>query len=159
MVSDFKMPEINGIQLAEKIREKSDIPIILYTGQGSEEVAEAAFNVGVDDYMRKELDPSHYQVLAKRIKSVVEKKRSDKFYRTILEQTRDAILIYVDNKVVYTNKAMLNLLGLKDHSEMIENPFNYALEGDREKAKARLKEVMTSFLSSTSRFEGCCRRY
>ena len=144
VVSDFKMPEINGIQLAEKIREKSDIPIILYTGQGSEEVAEAAFNVGVDDYMRKELDPSHYQVLAKRIKSVVEKKRSDKFYRTILEQTRDAILIYVDNKVVYTNKAMLNLLGLKDHSEMIENPFNYALEGDREKAKARLKEVMTS---------------
>ena len=48
------MPKMNGIELAQKIRETSDIPIILYTGQGSEEVAELAFSVGIDDYLRKE---------------------------------------------------------------------------------------------------------
>ena len=45
---------MNGIELAQKILETSDIPIILYTGQGSEEVAELAFSVGIDDYLRKE---------------------------------------------------------------------------------------------------------
>lgn len=67
IVSDYIMPKMNGIELAQRIREKSAIPFILYTGQGSEEVAEWAFVVGVDDYIRKEFDSSHYQVLVKRI--------------------------------------------------------------------------------------------
>jgi len=77
LVTDFQMPLMNGIDLARIIREKHGIPIILYTGQGSEEVAEAAFTVGIDDYLRKEMDPSHYQVLAKRIRHVVEKKQAE----------------------------------------------------------------------------------
>ncbi len=42
------------IELAEQVRSESNIPIILYTGKGSEEVAEKAFAVGVNDYFRKE---------------------------------------------------------------------------------------------------------
>ena len=71
VVSDFQMPNMDGIELARRIRETSDIPFIIYTGRGSEEVAEAAFTVGVDDYIRKEMNPSHYQVLARRIRSAV----------------------------------------------------------------------------------------
>ncbi len=67
VVSDFVMPGMNGIELANRVRETSTIPFILYTGQGNEEVAERAFAAGVDDYIRKEFDHSHYQVLAKRI--------------------------------------------------------------------------------------------
>ena len=60
IVSDYKMPRMNGIELAQKVREISDIPFILYTGLGSEEVASDAFNVGVNDYLRKENEPDHY---------------------------------------------------------------------------------------------------
>lgn len=77
VVSDYKMPGIDGIEFARRIRESSDVPYILYTGHGSEEVAERAFSVGIDDYLRKELDPSHYQVLVKRIRSAVEKHRTE----------------------------------------------------------------------------------
>lgn len=59
IVLDFVMPEMNGLELAKRIRAKHDVPVILYTGQGSEEVAEEAFAIGVDDYIRKELSPSH----------------------------------------------------------------------------------------------------
>ncbi|MEE8355616.1 MAG: response regulator, partial [Candidatus Bathyarchaeia archaeon] len=69
VVSDFQMPIMDGVELARRVRETSDIPFILYTGRGSEEVAEAAFTVGIDDYLRKEVDPSHYRVLAKRIRA------------------------------------------------------------------------------------------
>ena len=93
VVTDYVMPKLNGIELAALIRKEFDIPIIIYTGQGSEEVAEAAFSVGIDDYLRKEMDPSHYQVLAKRIRSVVEKKRVDILYKTVIEQARDALII------------------------------------------------------------------
>ena len=76
VVSDFQMPILDGTELAKRIREFSDIPIILYTGRSSEEVAETAFAAGVDDYIRKESNPSHYQILARRIRAVVEKKRA-----------------------------------------------------------------------------------
>ena len=78
IVSDFQMPGMDGIELAWRIRETSNIPFIIYTGRGSEEVAEAAFNIGVNDYIRKETTPSHYQVLARRIRVAVEKHRKRK---------------------------------------------------------------------------------
>ena len=48
VVSDFQMPRLDGIEVARKIRETSKIPIILYTGRGSEDVAADAFAVGID---------------------------------------------------------------------------------------------------------------
>ena len=77
VVSDYQMPQLDGIELTRRVRKFSDIPFIIYTGRGSEEVAEAAFTVGVDDYLRKELNTSHYQVLARRIRASVEKSWSE----------------------------------------------------------------------------------
>jgi len=125
VVTDYQMPKINGVELAEKIRESFDLPIIIYTGQGSEEIAEAAFSAGIDDYLRKEMDPSHYQVLAKRIRQAVEKKRTETLYKTVVEQTRDALSIFVDGRVVFANQSTLDLLGVKDFSEIFGTyPFN-----------------------------------
>ncbi len=78
VVTDYMMPGMDGLELASRIRESSDIPIILYTGRGSEEVAEKASHIGVNDYIRKEMDPTHFTVLSKRIKEAVMKHRADK---------------------------------------------------------------------------------
>ena len=113
IVSDYKMMSMNGIELAQKVREKSDVPFILYTGQGSEEVAELAFTSGVDDYLRKETEPTHYQVLAKRIKHTVEKHRTEELYRKVVEESRDAIIIIVDNKAAFLNQAACDMIGFE----------------------------------------------
>lgn len=143
VVTDYVMPKLNGIELAALIRKEFDIPIIIYTGQGSEEVAEAAFSVGIDDYMRKEMDPSHYQVLAKRIRSAVEKKRVDNLYRTVIEQSRDAFTILVDHKVVFANKATYDLVGVHNSEELLgKNPFPLILTDNRKKAERRYHEAL-----------------
>ncbi|MCW4048900.1 MAG: ATP-binding protein [Candidatus Bathyarchaeota archaeon] len=97
IISDYSMPKINGIQLASKIRGFSDILIIIYTGQGSEEVAEAAFYASVDDYLRKEVDPSHYQMLAKRIRNNVDKKRVKKKLKILIDNIPDVFYIADQN--------------------------------------------------------------
>ena len=119
IVSDYKMLSMNGIELAQKVREKSDIPFILYTGQGSEEVAELAFTSGVDDYLRKETEPTHYQVLAKRIKHTVEKHRTEELYRKVVEESRDAIIIIVDNKAAFMNQAACDMIGVEGTQDCI----------------------------------------
>jgi len=77
IVADHILPGITGLELAEQIRRVSSVPIILYTGKGSQEIAAKAFSAGIDDYMRKEPDPRHFEVLAKRIRRVVEKHRNN----------------------------------------------------------------------------------
>ena len=78
VISDYKMVSMTGIELFHKVRERSDVPFILYTGKGSEEVVESAFKEGMDSYMKKEADPCHYQVLSKRIRQIVEGRRAKK---------------------------------------------------------------------------------
>jgi len=78
VVSDYKMVSMTGIELFQKVRKRSDVPFILYTGRGGEEVAESAYEAGMDGYMKKEVDPCHYQSLSKRIRQIVEGRRARK---------------------------------------------------------------------------------
>jgi len=73
IVSDYQMPEQNGIEFLEYIREEyPDLPFILYTGKGSEEVASDAISAGVTDYLQKDGGTTQYTVLANRIRNAVE---------------------------------------------------------------------------------------
>ena len=104
IISDYDMPETDGISFAQRIRELSHIPIIIYTGKGSEEIAERAFAAGIDDYIRKEMEPAHYQVLAKRIRHVVEQRRAEESYRGLFENASDAIYIHsLDGRLLDIN--------------------------------------------------------
>jgi len=129
IVSDYQMSGMTGIQLAEKIKSRMSIPFILYTGRGSEEVAEAAFKVGIDDYIRKEIEPAHYQVLAKNIQNVVERARGEKSLKASEEKFRrffmnQPVLCYMVSKegnIVEVNEAVLDTLGYA-REELIGKP-------------------------------------
>jgi PAS domain S-box-containing protein len=110
---------MDGVELAKQIRESSDIPIIMYTGKGSEEVASRAFSVGVDDYIRKEMDPSHYEVLARRIRAAVGAHRSEKSLHkrdqelsSMIENSIDGIFrVEMARGITRCNPAFLKLFG------------------------------------------------
>ena len=136
IVSDYKMPNFDGVQLAFTIRETSDIPIILYTGHGSEEVASAAFEAGVDGYIWKESSASHYQVLSKRIRMVVEKyelvrnlRASEAKFRAIAERSIDVIYTSdMNGNVTYISPAVERLGGYKP-MDVIGNSFKKYVTG------------------------------
>ena len=75
VVSDYKMPGRSGIELCREIRKTSNIPFIIYTGWESELVAKAALDAGVDYYIKKQENLSHYHNLAKSIEHAVENRR------------------------------------------------------------------------------------
>ena len=57
ILSDYQMPGLNGIQLLEKVRNQGiQTPFIMLTGQGNEDLAIEAFNLGADCYIEKEAD-------------------------------------------------------------------------------------------------------
>jgi PAS domain S-box-containing protein len=74
IVSDYDMPTRNGIEFLKRVRDDHpDLPFILYTGKGSEEVASDAISAGVTDYLQKETGTSQYTVLANRIRNAVDR--------------------------------------------------------------------------------------
>ena len=72
IVSDYDMPGRNGIEFLERVREeRPDLPFVLYTGKGSEEVASDAIAAGVTDYLQKGYGDDQYALLANRIENAV----------------------------------------------------------------------------------------
>jgi PAS domain S-box-containing protein len=79
IVSDYDMPGQNGIEFLENLREEyPDLPFILYTGKGSEEIASEAISAGVTDYLQKQNSTEQYELLANRIQNVVSARRDAK---------------------------------------------------------------------------------
>ncbi len=144
ILTDLKMPEIDGLELAKTIRSNNKgIPIIIYTGQGTEEVAEKAFSIGINDYIRKELTPSHYQVLAKRIRDVVEKKRTEQIYLKIVESTKEAIVIVRDETLIFTNQAFADMLGYENPKLLFGiNVMKFIVPKNQVEIKDRLNKYM-----------------
>ncbi|MDS0284573.1 hybrid sensor histidine kinase/response regulator [Haloarcula onubensis] len=83
VVSDFDMPGESGIAFLETVRgDYPDLPFILFTGKGSEEVASEAISAGVTDYLQKTIGAEQYELLANRIATAVDQ------YRTARELER-----------------------------------------------------------------------
>lgn len=74
VVSDYQMPEMDGLDLLERLRKdrETDIPFIMFTGKGEEEVALEALDLGADRFMQKKGDPeTQYLVLSQAIKQEI----------------------------------------------------------------------------------------
>ena len=107
ILSEYTLPEMNGVELALKVKEFKDIPFVLYTGRGSEEIVLEAFAAGVDGYVRKEADPEHYEKVAREIRKAVErggrfksveciKNNSLPDFPKAIAQGRSVIILYED---------------------------------------------------------------
>ncbi len=91
VVSDYDMPEMDGLAFLNEVRDRDeDVPFVLYTGKGSEEVAARAIEAGVDAYLRKQTGLAQYTVLANRIQTLVDKLWTQRRARK-MEQTYELV--------------------------------------------------------------------
>jgi PAS domain S-box-containing protein len=120
VVSDYDMPGLNGIEFLEAVREEyPELPFILYTGKGSEEVASEAISAGVTDYLQKESGSDQFTILANRIVNAVERCRIERGaeqtraqLQAISEHSADAIMIIdSDSRIRFANPAVEDHFG------------------------------------------------
>jgi PAS domain S-box-containing protein len=109
IVSDYQMPEMDGIAFLKVVRARGDkTPFIIFTGKGREEVVIEALNSGADFYLQKGGEPrSQFAELVHKIRHAVSHRQADKAliaseerYRTIFENTGSATVIIEDNTII-----------------------------------------------------------
>jgi len=70
---DVMMPDLDGIEVMRRLRERTSVPIVLLTAKGSTSDKANGLDLGADDYMAK---PFHPDELAARVRSVLRRSTS-----------------------------------------------------------------------------------
>jgi signal transduction histidine kinase/CheY-like chemotaxis protein len=129
IVSDYEMPGRNGIEFLRDVRDEyPDLPVILFTGKGSEEVASEAISAGVTDYLQKGGGQDQFEVLANRIDNAVsrheaetELTRTNRLLSTLFDALPVGVLVEDESReVLAVNERHLELFGIDaDTAEIV----------------------------------------
>mgnify|MGYP002338671787 CR=1 FL=1 len=98
VVSDYDMPETDGIEFLRMVREiYPELPFVLFTGKGSEEVASEAISAGVTQYLRKRPGTQQYELLANRVIKAAEGHRAKKevdWHKAIIRNMGEGVYVF-----------------------------------------------------------------
>ena len=132
IVSDYQMPDMDGIALLKEIRaEFPDLPFIIFTGKGREEVAIEAFDNGADFYLQKGGNPTpQFLELGHKIIAAVRRRQAEKAlqdsetrYRNVVEDQTEFISRFLPNGThVFVNEAYCRYFN-KSRDEIIGKKF------------------------------------
>jgi PAS domain S-box-containing protein len=125
VVSDYEMPQKNGLQFLTELREQNNkIPFILFTGKGREEVAIQALNLGAEGYHNKQGSPETvYGELAHSIKLIVDRyklkevlREQDIRFRKLAAQTPGMLFQFLKRpdgtfRVPFTSDGIYDIFG------------------------------------------------
>lgn len=137
VVSDYMMPGMNGIAFLKEVRSLYDnIPFILFTGKGREEVVIDAINTGVDFYLQKGGDPaSQFAELSHKVKAAIERRRAVDALRNSEQRLADIInflpdatfAIDTEGRVIAWNRAIEEMTGIPAADMLGRGNYEYAI--------------------------------
>jgi len=127
IISDYQMPVKNGLDFLKELRESEvNIPFILFTGRGREEVAIEALNIGASGYINKFGKPAtvYGQLVHGIISSVKAKHVKDDLikFKTISDRANYGVmLIDLDGNMLYVNEALAKIHGYTENELVGKN--------------------------------------
>ncbi len=163
IVSDIKMPGMDGLELLARIAERHpDTPVLLITGHGEHELAIQAIRGGAYDYILKPIDRDDFVASLQRAlhtrqlrRQIEVQQRALEWYALSLEQqveqrtrelvttntTKDALLHMVAHELASP------LTSLKGHVQMIDRQLQRADEVEK------IRRTVSEVVRSMSRWE------
>jgi DNA-binding response OmpR family regulator len=104
---DIMMPGIDGLGVLRKIRETSDLPVIMLTAKGDETDRVVGLELGADDYLPKPFSPRE---LLARLRAVVRRTQAREIRQKL---SVSGVLVDLESRRVERDGAPVELTGLE----------------------------------------------
>jgi two-component system KDP operon response regulator KdpE len=106
VVLDITMPKLNGWDLCRRIRELSDVPIIMLTAQGREQDVVHGFELGADDYVTK---PFRIKEFAARVRSTLRRARAEPVAHEPIAYQDDHLIVDLERRRITVDGQLVKL--------------------------------------------------
>ncbi len=143
VISDYDMPHMDGLGFLKEVRSRhGNLPFLLFTGKGREEVVIEAVDNGVDYYIQKGHDmQGMIAELRYKIKRAIERRRIIDELEKSRQQMTDIINFLPDatfvrdihGRVIAWNHAMEQMTGVRSEDILGKGDYEYALPFYHEK--------------------------
>ena len=146
---DVMMPKLDGWSVLRKIRQESNLPVIMLTARGEEQDELFGFELGVDEYISKPFSP---KILVARVEAILkrvygETKQVKDYDGIIIDQ--EGRTVKVDGKSIDLSLREYELLKyLLDNEnialsrdKILNNVWNYDYYGDSRTIDSHIKKI------------------
>jgi len=146
---DVMMPKLDGWSVLRKIRQESNLPVIMLTARGEEQDELFGFELGVDEYISKPFSP---KILVARVETILKRVYGDskqvKDYDGITID-QEGRTVKVDGKTIDLSLREYELLKyLLDNEnialsrdKILNNVWNYDYYGDSRTIDSHIKKI------------------
>ncbi|MCI8655680.1 MAG: response regulator transcription factor [Clostridia bacterium] len=146
---DVMMPKLDGWSVLRKIRQSSNIPVIMLTARGEEQDELFGFELGVDEYITKPFSP---KILVARVEAILKRTYGEtkqiKDYGGIVldEQGRTVKVDGKDTELSLREYELLKYLLDNENialsrDKILNNVWNYDYYGDSRTIDSHIKKI------------------
>jgi DNA-binding response OmpR family regulator len=146
---DVMMPKLDGWSVLRKVRQESNVPVIMLTARGEEQDELFGFELGVDEYISKPFSP---KILVARIEAILkrvqgEKKETKDYDGIVIDE--EGRTVKVDGKQIELSLREYELLTYLVDNEnialsrdkILNNVWNYDYYGDSRTIDSHIKKI------------------
>ncbi len=154
VILDLMLPDKNGEEILQEIKEINDTPVIVLTAKSAPEEKIAGFALGADDYVTKPFNPRE---IVFRVKAILKRLRKEEDIHNQIHSFNDGSVIIDTNRYEVKKRGtaihltttefriLLTLAASPDRvfsrEELIEKTFGYDFEGLDRSIDVHIKNI------------------
>jgi DNA-binding response OmpR family regulator len=153
IVLDLMLPDMDGIDICRRIRQRSDVPILMLTARDEDVDKIIGLEVGADDYLTKPFNPRE---LVARVKSVLRRAAPERRERESAQLTHGDLVIDAGRREVHVGEEEIQLAPkefdllweLLDHKglvltrdQLLERVWGYTFAGDTRTVDVHVRQL------------------
>jgi DNA-binding response OmpR family regulator len=151
IVLDLMLPDIDGIEVCRRIRQRSDVPILMLTARDEDKIV--GLEVGADDYLTKPFNPRE---LVARVKSILRRATPERREAKTTQIRHGELLVDAGRREVQVNGTDIQLAPkefdllweLLDHNglvltrdQLLERVWGYTFAGDTRTVDVHIRQL------------------
>jgi DNA-binding response OmpR family regulator len=153
VVLDLMLPDIDGVEICRRIRQRSDLPVLMLTARDEDVDKIIGLEVGADDYLTKPFNPRE---LVARVKSILRRAAPERKRPESREIRHGDLVVNSGSREVHVGEEEIQLAPkefdllweLLDHrglvltrDQLLERVWGYTFAGDTRTVDVHVRQI------------------